>query len=91
MEETLGWIHFLVARRKPSYLTRATLDFARQASEDVELQRILIEAELVLCDGTLLVWASHLTGRPLLERVAGSDLVPQSLANTGSTDSGFTC
>lgn len=81
MEETLGWINFLVARRKPAYLATANLDFARQASEDVELQRILLEAELVLCDGTPLVWASRLTGQPLRERVAGSDLAPRLLAN----------
>lgn len=77
MPETLEWIDRLIAQRRPSYLVTANLDFAAQASEDVELQRILVEAELVLCDGTPLVWASRLTGKPLRERVAGSDLVPR--------------
>ncbi len=81
MAETLGWIDHFIATRKPSYLVTANLDFAAQASEDVELQRILVEAELVLCDGTPLVWASHLTGKPLRERVAGSDLVPRLAAH----------
>jgi N-acetylglucosaminyldiphosphoundecaprenol N-acetyl-beta-D-mannosaminyltransferase len=36
----------------------------------------LFDAHLVLCDGTPLVWASRLLGNPLLERVAGADLVP---------------
>jgi N-acetylglucosaminyldiphosphoundecaprenol N-acetyl-beta-D-mannosaminyltransferase len=76
MSETLDWIDRLIAKRRPAYLVTANLDFAAQASEDVELQRILVEAELVLCDGTPLVWASRLTGKPLRERVAGSDLVP---------------
>jgi N-acetylglucosaminyldiphosphoundecaprenol N-acetyl-beta-D-mannosaminyltransferase len=82
MPETLGWIDHLIAARQPSYLVTANLDFAAQASEDVELQRILVEAELVLCDGTPLVWASRLTGKPLRERVAGSDLVPTLAAHS---------
>jgi len=81
MSETLDWIDQLIAQRRPAYLVTANLDFAAQASEDVELQRILVEAELVLCDGTPLVWASRLTGKPLRERVAGSDLVPRLAAH----------
>jgi len=42
----------------------------------VELRRILLDAHLVLCDGTPVLWASRLLGNPLPERVAGSDLVP---------------
>lgn len=76
MAETLTWIEERVRERKPSYIVTANLDFAAQASRDVELQRILIEAGLVVCDGTPLVWASRLAGHPLRERVAGADLVP---------------
>lgn len=85
MDETIDWIARMVERRTPSYLVTANLDFATQAACDVELQRILIEAELVLCDGTPLVWTSRLTGRPLRERVAGSDLVPR-LAERAARD-----
>jgi len=81
MAETLEWIDGLIASRRPAYLVTANLDFAAQASGDVELQRILVEAELVLCDGTPLVWASRLAGKPLRERVAGSDLVPRLAAH----------
>jgi len=81
MAETLDQIDRLIAERAPAYFVTANLDFAAQASEDVELQRILVEAEIVLCDGTPLVWASRLTGKPLRERVAGSDLVPSLAAH----------
>lgn len=80
MSGTLDWIEHLIEQRRPSYLVTANLDFAAQSSEDVELQRIMLEAELVLCDGTPLVWASKLAGQPLRERVAGSDLVPRLAA-----------
>jgi N-acetylglucosaminyldiphosphoundecaprenol N-acetyl-beta-D-mannosaminyltransferase len=74
--ETIEAISGMVASRKPHYLVTANVDFLVQAQEDVELRRILFDAHLVLCDGTPLVWASRLLGNPLLERVAGADLVP---------------
>lgn len=80
LDETVGRIGELVTQRTPRYLATANLDFAMQASRDVELQRILVEAEYVLCDGTPLVWASRWLGAPLRERVAGSDLVPRLAA-----------
>ncbi len=82
MEETLEHIDAMIARRKPAYLATANLDFAAQASHDVELQRILFDAELVLCDGTPLVWASRWLQAPLRERVAGSDLLPRLFAHS---------
>ena len=41
------------------------------------MRRIMLEAHMVLCDGTPLVWASRFLGNRLPERVAGSDLVPR--------------
>ena len=78
--ETLRVIDEMIASRRPHYLATANVDFLVQASQDVELRRILFDAHLVLCDGTPLVWASKLLGNPLPERVAGSDLVPLLLA-----------
>src|SRR6201985_2860389 len=75
-QETIEAIGRMVASGLPHYLVTANVDFLVQAQEDVELRRILFDAHLVLCDGTPLVWASRLLGNPLLERVAGSDLVP---------------
>ena len=77
MDETIARLATITERRTPLYWATANLDFAFQASKDVELQRILVEADLVLCDGTPLVWASRALGAPLRERVAGSDLVPR--------------
>ena len=74
--ETIAAIDSMIASRQPHYLVTANVDFLVQAQEDVELRRILFDAHLVLCDGTPLVWASRLLGNPLLERVAGADLVP---------------
>lgn len=74
--ETIALVERMVASGRPHYLVTANVDFLVQALHDVELRRILFEADLVLCDGTPLLWASRWLGNPLTERVAGSDLVP---------------
>ena len=80
MADTLRIIGEMILSKRPHYLATANVDFAVQALRDVELQRILAEADLVLCDGMPLVWASRLLGNALPERVTGSDLVPLLLA-----------
>lgn len=74
--ETAAIVERMIASGRPHYIATANVDFLVQASEDVELRRILFDADLIVCDGTPLVWASRLLGNPLKERVAGSDLVP---------------
>ncbi len=74
--EAVARIEAMIATRQPHYVVTANVDFLVQAQRDVELQRILLEADLVLCDGTPLLWASRWLGNPLPERAAGSDVVP---------------
>jgi N-acetylglucosaminyldiphosphoundecaprenol N-acetyl-beta-D-mannosaminyltransferase len=76
LRETVNRIEEMIASRCPHHVVTANVDFLVQARRDVELQHILINAPLVLCDGTPLVWASHVFGNPLPERVAGADVVP---------------
>ena len=58
--ETLALIGDMIASRQPHYLATANVDFLVQALNDPELRRILFDAHLVLCDGTV--------GRRLNER-----------------------
>ena len=78
--ETLDLIGGMIASGQPHYLATANVDFLVQASEDVELRRILFDAHLVLADGMPIVWASRFLGNPLPERVTGSGMIPQLLA-----------
>lgn len=86
MPETLDRIDAMIATKKPHYIATANVDFCVQAKSDSELHSILKQADLVVCDGTPLVWLSRLLGRSLSERVAGSDLVPQLLAKAEQKD-----
>ncbi len=74
--ETVAWARERIRWRVPAYMATANLDFVMQAWSDPELQRILLEASLVIADGMPIVWMSKLFGPPLRERVTGSDLVP---------------
>ncbi len=74
--EAVARIEAMIASRRPHHVVTANVDFLVQAQRDVELRRILLEADLVLCDGTPLLWASRWLGNPLPERAAGSDVVP---------------
>ena len=76
IDETVSLIEQMVLSRQSHYLVTANVDFLVQAMHDVELRRLLLNAHLVLCDGTPLLWVSRLLGNPLPERVAGADLTP---------------
>ncbi|MBC8095368.1 MAG: WecB/TagA/CpsF family glycosyltransferase [Akkermansiaceae bacterium] len=77
LREAVGRIEEMIVSRRSHQVVTANVDFLVQARDDRELQRILLNAPLVLCDGTPLVWASRLFGNPLPERVAGADVVPE--------------
>ena len=58
------------------YIVTPNLDHAVLLRTRRDLRAAYAEASLVIADGMPMVWASHLTGARLRERVAGSDLVP---------------
>ncbi len=58
-------------------IATANLDFARNSLRDQYIQRIICDCSMVLADGAPLVWASHLLGSPLQQRVTGVDLIPE--------------
>ena len=74
--EAVEWVRRRVESRRPAYIATANLDFVMQARRDPELQRILLEADLVVADGMPIVRLSRWFGPSLKERVTGSDLVP---------------
>lgn len=77
LRETVSRIEAMIISGRPHYIATANVDFLALARRDTELQRILLNAPLVLCDGTPLVWASRMFGNALPERVAGADVVPE--------------
>ena len=74
--QALEIISEMISSREPHLIATANVDFLAQVQSDEELRRILVDADLIVCDGTPLIWMSKLLGDPLPERIAGSDLVP---------------
>jgi N-acetylglucosaminyldiphosphoundecaprenol N-acetyl-beta-D-mannosaminyltransferase len=85
--EAVAWARQRILSRQPGYIATANMDFVMQSWRDPELQRILLEADLVVADGIPIVWLSALLGPRLKARVTGSDLVP--LLAEMARDNGF--
>jgi N-acetylglucosaminyldiphosphoundecaprenol N-acetyl-beta-D-mannosaminyltransferase len=77
VQRLCGWI---IERHRPCrYVVTPNLDHLVQLRHDAAFQQAYRDASLVMADGWPLVLASRCSGRPLPERVAGSDLVPRCL------------
>ena len=74
--EAVDWVVERVRSGQPANIATANLDFVTRAWHDPELQRLLIDADLVIADGFPIVKLSPFFGPRLKERVAGSDLTP---------------
>ncbi len=75
-EEVVEWVADRVRSGRPANIATANLDFVTRAWHDPELQRLLIDADLVIADGFPIVSLSPFFGPRLKERVTGSDLTP---------------
>jgi N-acetylglucosaminyldiphosphoundecaprenol N-acetyl-beta-D-mannosaminyltransferase len=75
MNGALDAIASLVARQRGGTIFTPNVDHVVLASEDQEFRRAYAAADLSLADGMPVVWASHLLGAPVPEKISGSDLV----------------
>jgi N-acetylglucosaminyldiphosphoundecaprenol N-acetyl-beta-D-mannosaminyltransferase len=97
--EALEVIDEMIATRRPHYAAIVNVAFLVQATEDVELRRILFDAHLVLAGEKTVVWAAGFLGNRLPEYFTAPQLVPQLLARAerkkwrvfllGTTESGL--
>ncbi|MGD2110798.1 MAG: WecB/TagA/CpsF family glycosyltransferase [Phycisphaerae bacterium] len=71
---------------KPAYATTANVDHVVRVHRRPELRPLYAAADLVVADGTPLIWASRILRTPLPERVAGSDLFPTLCAKAAEHD-----
>jgi N-acetylglucosaminyldiphosphoundecaprenol N-acetyl-beta-D-mannosaminyltransferase len=65
------------------WIVTANLDILRRYAFDGSFRRVVRSATLFVADGMPLVWASVVLGRPLPERVTGSDLIGSLSARAG--------
>ncbi|MEF2968050.1 WecB/TagA/CpsF family glycosyltransferase [Paenibacillus sp. M1] len=75
MNDTLAHVAGMVESGKPHQIITANPIMIMAALEDPAYKKIMQDAELVIPDGTGLVWAAQKAGDPVTERVAGFDLL----------------
>ncbi|HYX33248.1 MAG TPA: WecB/TagA/CpsF family glycosyltransferase [Oligoflexus sp.] len=69
------------AKQSPCrFVVTPNSDHIVQLETRLDLRRVYNTAHLVVADGMPIVWASRLLGKPLPERVTGSELMPQLCA-----------
>ncbi len=76
LDQAIAEFERMIAARCPSLAFSFNVDICMKIRRDAELRDIYREANLVLVDGTPMMWAASLLGTPLPGRVSGSDLLP---------------
>lgn len=77
MDEAIAHIETMIAAKRKSYVVAINVDVVMKMEADPYLNEITNKADMVLVDGTPLVWISKAHGNPVKEKVSGSDLVPR--------------
>ena len=77
--EALDAIEAMVAHGSGGAVFTPNVDHVVLAERDEALRRAYADADLSLADGMPIVWASHLLGVPVPEKISGSDFVPRLL------------
>jgi N-acetylglucosaminyldiphosphoundecaprenol N-acetyl-beta-D-mannosaminyltransferase len=75
MASTLALVEGYMAGSRLHQIATVNPEFVMAAQGDAEFRQVLETADLCIPDGVGLLWAARRQGRPLPERVAGSDLV----------------
>jgi N-acetylglucosaminyldiphosphoundecaprenol N-acetyl-beta-D-mannosaminyltransferase len=73
--EVLDLVLGELAEGRGGRIITPNVDILRQASRSAEVREHIASSTVVVADGTPLIWAGKLAGRPLPARVPGSDLI----------------
>lgn len=77
MDETLNRIDELIQEDKNAYVVTPNVDHLVQLEHGGKLNEVYKHANLILTDGKPLIWIAKWYGRPIKEKISGSDLFPR--------------
>lgn len=86
MEETLAKIEGFINSRVPRRHVAINAYKILLAKKDPGLRRIINSCDLIGVDGVPVIWASRILGRPLKERINGTDLMEKLIAKASEKD-----
>jgi N-acetylglucosaminyldiphosphoundecaprenol N-acetyl-beta-D-mannosaminyltransferase len=76
MQGAIAAFQRFIDRKQPSLVFSFNVDLCMKVQRDAELRSAYRAADMVLVDGTPMMWAARFLGSPLPARVSGSDLLP---------------
>ncbi|OAB42916.1 WecB/TagA/CpsF family glycosyltransferase [Paenibacillus glacialis] len=85
MSDTVQYLTEVITSRTPHQVITANPIMVMAAIKDPEYRSVMEQAELIVPDGTGVVWAANVGGQPVAERVAGFDLLHE-LMGAGESD-----
>jgi N-acetylglucosaminyldiphosphoundecaprenol N-acetyl-beta-D-mannosaminyltransferase len=74
LAECLAWLQNALESDAPQHVVTANPEIVMLARKNPQLKRIMLNSPMITADGTGIVWAAKLLGRPLPMRVTGVDL-----------------
>ncbi len=77
---------FVTENKKHNYVVTPNVDHIVKLQKDKEFLELYNKADLILTDGVPLMWAAKLFGKPLKEKVSGSDLFPKLCEHAAEKD-----
>lgn len=77
MKQSIEKIDGFIQLNKRAYIVTPNVDHIVRLENDSEFKEVYDNADLVLTDGMPLIWISKWLGNPIVEKVSGSDLLPE--------------
>jgi N-acetylglucosaminyldiphosphoundecaprenol N-acetyl-beta-D-mannosaminyltransferase len=74
LSKTMGRLRDAKHNKTACFLTTPNLNFLALSQDDADFRNSVIHSDIVIADGTPIVWIAKLLGIPIRERVAGSTL-----------------
>lgn len=78
--EVLDWVRMMVEQKKPRHIVTANAEILYKAHREPEFLELLKKADLIVADGSGVIWASRILRRTIPQRVTGVDLTEEILA-----------
>lgn len=75
MKQTVDYLAKVIELKKPHQVITANPIMVMAAQDDPSYLKMMQRAELIVPDGTGVVWAANRVGQPVAERVPGYDLI----------------
>jgi N-acetylglucosaminyldiphosphoundecaprenol N-acetyl-beta-D-mannosaminyltransferase len=75
MQDTVNYLAEAIRSRQPNQVITVNPIMIMSGLEDPSYMRVMQEAELLVPDGTGVVWAASFIGKPVKERVTGIELI----------------